>query len=245
MDWLTGIPAWFADPANWRGPTGVPNLLVQHLGYSAAALGIACLLALPLGVWLGHTGRGGVLAVQVSNVGRAVPTLAVLGLLLFVPGLGRSTQSALLAFTAFGLPPLLTNTYIGVREVDPGAVDAARGMGMSGAQVLRRVELPLAVPMIMNGVRQAAVQIVATVSIAAIFAFGGLGQIITRAAGDNGGLDLSEVLAGALLVAALALVVEYGLAWAGRRADPVGRARRRSLRHRDDPEGVVPAPAGV
>lgn len=245
MDWLTGIPAWFADPANWRGPTGVPRLLLTHLELSAAALGLACLLALPLGVWLGHTGRGGVLAAQVSAVARAVPTLAVLGILLFVPGLGRTTPSILIALTAFGLAPVLTNAHLGVREVDRAAVDAARGTGMTGAQVVWRVELPLATPLIMNGVRQAAVQIVATVSIAAIFGFGGLGQIITRATGDSGGLDLSEVLAGALLIAVLAILVEYGLAWVTRRADPVARARRRSLRHRDRAGGVAGAPAGV
>lgn len=229
MDWLTGIPAWFADPANWRGDAGVPTLFVQHLGYSAAALGLACLVALPVGVWLGHTGRGGVLAQQVGNAGRAVPVLALLGVLLLVPGFGRTWWTLILCFTLFAIPPVLTNAYTGLREVDRGAVDAARGMGMSEGEVLRRVELPLATPLIMNGVRQAAVQVVATTSIAAIFAFGGLGRIITRATG-SAGIDLSAALAGTLLIAAFALAVEYGLAWAGHRADPVARARRLARR---------------
>jgi osmoprotectant transport system permease protein len=243
MDWLTGIPAWFADPANWRGDTGVPHLFGQHLALSAASLGLALLIAAPLGLWLGHTGRGGVLAVQASNAGRAVPTLALLAVLLFIPGLGRTTASALIAFTAFGVPPILTNTFVGVREVDRGAVDAARGMGMTGWQVLRKVELPLATPLLMTGVRLAAVQIVATVSIAAVYAFGGLGRIITRATGANGGIDLSEALSGTLLIAALALVVEYGLAWVTRRADPVARAQQRTRRDAGR-RGPVPPSGG-
>ncbi|MGQ7295251.1 ABC transporter permease [Quadrisphaera sp. KR29] len=225
MDWLTGIPAWFADPANWRGEAGVPTLFVQHLGYSAAALGLACLVALPVGVWLGHTGRGGVLAQQVGNAGRAVPVLALLGILLLVPGFGRTWWTLVLCFTLFAVPPVLTNAYTGMREVDRGVVEAARGMGMSEGEVLRRVELPLATPLLMNGVRQAAVQVVATTSIAALFAFGGLGRIITRATG-SAGIDLSAALAGTLLIAAFALAVEFGLAWATRRSDPVDRARR-------------------
>ncbi|PWJ53299.1 osmoprotectant transport system permease protein [Quadrisphaera granulorum] len=229
MGWLTGIPAWFADPANWRGEAGVPTLFLQHLGYSAAALGLACLVALPVGVWLGHTGRGGVLAQQVGNAGRAVPVLALLGVLLLVPGFGRTWWTLILCLTLFAIPPILTNAYTGLREVDRGVVDAARGMGMSEGEVLRRVELPLATPLLMNGVRQAAVQVVATTSIAALFAFGGLGRIITRATG-SAGIDLSAALAGTLLIAAFALVVEYGLAWAGHRADPVARARRTAQR---------------
>jgi osmoprotectant transport system permease protein len=229
MGWFTGIFAWLADPANWRGEAGVPTLLLQHVGYSAAAVGLACLIALPVGVWLGHTGRGGVLAQQVGNVGRAVPVLAFLGVLLLVPGFGRSTQSLLVTFTAFALPAVLTNTYVGMRGVDRDAVDAARGMGMSGAQVLWRVELPLATPLLMNGVRLAAVQTVATVSVAAIFAFGGLGRIITRSLG-SAGIDLSEALAGTLLIAALALVTEYGLGALARRTDPVARARSLAAR---------------
>jgi osmoprotectant transport system permease protein len=229
---LLGVLEWFADPANWRGETGVPRLLVQHLGLTAASMGLACLVALPVALWLGHVGRGGVLAVQVGNTGRAVPTLAVLVILVLMPPpLGRSTLSALVAFTLFAVPPILTNTYVGMREVDRGAVDAARGMGMTGLQVLRRVELPLAAPLLMNGVRVAAVQVVATVSIAAIAAFGGLGRIITRATGDTGGLDLSQLIAGALVIAALAVAVDGLLALAGRAADPVARARR--VRRRD------------
>lgn len=228
MGWVGEVLAWLLDTGNWRGPVGVPTLLGQHLGLSAAALGLACLIGLPLAVWLGHIGRGGFLAIQVTNIGRAVPTLAVLILLVLAPPpLGRTTLSAVLAFTLFALPPVITNTYVGMREVDRGAVDAARGMGMSGAQVLWRVELPLAAPLILNGVRLAAVQVVATVSIAAIAAFGGLGRIVTRGYANR---NLGELVAGALLIALLALSVEVFFAWLTARVDPRARARRTSPR---------------
>ena len=228
MGWLADAAAWFADPANYRGPLGVPTLLVQHLGLTAAALGLACLVGLPLAVWLGHTGRGGVLAIQVSNIGRAVPTLAILVILvLSPPPFGRSTFSAVLAFTLFALPPIITNTYVGMRDVDRGAVDAAVGMGMSGWQVLSRVELPLAVPLVMNGVRLAATQLVATVSIAAIAAFGGLGRIVTRGFANQ---DVGQLVAGAVLIAALALLVDGVFAVLVDRIDPRRRARRGAQR---------------
>jgi osmoprotectant transport system permease protein len=224
MGWTADVLAWLADPENWRGPVGVPALLVQHVGLSAAALGLACLAGLPLAVWLGHVGRGGFLAIQVTNIGRAVPTLAVLVLLVLAPPpFGRNTLSAVLAFTLFALPPVITNTYVGMREVDRGVVDAARGMGMSGSQVLLRVELPLAAPLLMNGVRLAAVQVVATVSIAAIAAFGGLGRIVTRGYANR---DVGELVAGALLVALLALSVEVLFGWLTGRVDPQASARR-------------------
>ena len=162
MRWVADVVAWFRDGQHWQGPDGVPQRLLEHVGVSAAALGIACLLAIPLALWLGHVRRGGGLAVNVSNVARAVPTYAVLVLLVLAPEpFGLSTLSILVALIVFAIPPILTNTYLGVREVDPAAVDAARGMGMSGPQVLAKVELPLAVPLLMDGVRLAAVQVVA------------------------------------------------------------------------------------
>ena len=231
MGIVADVVAWFADGSHWSGRAGIPVLLGQHLALTAASLGIACALALPPALWLGHTGRGAVLSIQVGNVGRAVPTLALLSILLFIPPpFGRTTASALVAFTLFAIPVLLTNTYVGVREVDRAAVDAATGMGMSGAQVLRRVELPLATPALMNAVRQAAVQVVATVSIAAIFAFGGLGRIITRATGASGGFDVAQIIAGALVIAVLAIAVDLALAAVGRVVDPVGRVRSRGRR---------------
>ena len=225
MGWFGDVVAWFRDGSHWRGPDGVLQRLVEHVGVSAAALGIACLLSIPLALWLGHVRRGGGLAVNVSNVGRAVPTYAVLVLLVLAPEpFGLSTLSILVALVVFAIPPILTNTYLGVREVDPAAVDAARGMGMSGPQVLAKVELPLAVPLLMDGVRLAAVQVVATATIAALVAGGGLGQLITDGFGRQ---DQAEVVAGAICVLVLALTVEGSMALLQRRVNPLRSARGR------------------
>lgn len=227
MNWLGEVVAWFSDPANWQGEAGVPHRLLEHLGLSAAALGIACLLALPLALWLGHIGRGGALAVNITNIGRAVPTFAVLVLLALAPApFGLSTLSTLTALVLFAIPPIMTNTYVGVREVDRDIVEAARGVGMSGGQVLRKVEVPLATPLIMTGVRLAAVQVVATATIAALVAGGGLGRIITSGFARQ---DQAELVAGAVLVALLALAVEAVMEVASRTVDP-GRPARRARR---------------
>lgn len=226
MGWFTGAIAWLLDPANWQGPNGVAVRLVEHLGLTAASLGLACAIALPVALWLGHVGRGGALAINVSNVGRAVPTFALLAIFtLGPPPLGRSTFSIVLALTLFAIPPIITNTYVGVRGVDREVVEAATGMGMSGSQVLRRVELPLAVPLLMNGVRIAAVQIVATATIAALVAGGGLGRIITSGFTRQ---DQDQVVAGALLVGLMALVVELAFEYLQGRLDPVRSGRDRS-----------------
>jgi osmoprotectant transport system permease protein len=224
MGWFGSVVAWFQDSAHWQGPDGVLQRLVEHVGVSAAALGIACALAIPLALWLGHVHRGGSLAVGVSNIGRAVPTFAVLVLLVLAPDpFGLSTLSILTALVLFAIPPILTNTYIGVREVDPAAVDAARGMGMSGPQVLAQVELPLATSLLMDGVRLAAVQVIATATIAALVAGGGLGSIITEGFARQ---DQAEVVAGALCVLVLALSVEGLMALLQRRVNPLRPARR-------------------
>ena len=227
MGWLADVIAWFADPVHWQGENGVPARLIEHLWLSAASVAVAALLALPVALWLGHIGRGGVLAVNVSNIGRAVPTFAVLVILALAPSpFGLGTRSTLTALVLFAVPPLLTNTYVGVRSVDRGVVDAARGMGMSGWQVLRRVEWPLALPLVMTGIRLAAVQVVATATIAALVAGPGLGRIIASGYGNQ---DQAELVAGSLLVAALALAVEGILALVERRVRS-GRARSEPVR---------------
>lgn len=221
LQFLGQVGAWFADPENWQGPNGIPIRFVEHITMSAVSLTIACLIALPLGVWLGHTGRGGNLAINISNVGRAIPTFALLSLLALGP-LGLSTASTIVALVLFGIPPILTNTYVGMREVDRDVVEAAVGMGMGSRQVIRRVELPLGAGMIMGGIRLAAVQIVATATIAAMVAGGGLGRIITSGFARQ---DNAQVVAGAILVALLALVVELSFTWLQRAVDPVARIR--------------------
>jgi osmoprotectant transport system permease protein len=221
MGWLLDALAWLANGENWQGPDGVSARLWEHVWLTAATVTIACLVALPLAIWLGHTGRGGFVAVQVTNIGRAVPTFAVLTLLALAPSpFGLNTTSTLTALVLFALPPILTNAYVGMREVDPGAVDAARGMGMSGWEMVRRVELPLAVPLVMTGVRLAATQVVATATIAALVAGGGLGRIITAGFAAQ---DQAQLVAGAIVVALLALAVEVVMALIQRVSDPMRR----------------------
>ena len=222
MSAFSDVVDWFADPENWEGPGGVPARLVEHLGLTAAALGIACLIAVPLALWLGHLGRGGPLAVNLSNIGRAVPTFAVLVLLAIGP-LGFGPKATVTALVLFAVPPILTNGYVGMREVDRDVVEAARGVGLSPLQVVRTVELPLAVPLLLSGIRLAAVQVVATATIAALVAGGGLGSIILLGFGTQ---DQAAVVAGALLVAAFALATELLFLLLSRLLDPVARLRR-------------------
>lgn len=216
---MGGLIEWFSDPANWSGGAGVPARMLEHVWLSAAAVIVASALALPVAVWLGHIGRGGTLAINIGNVGRAVPTYAVLVLLTIGP-LGRGIPTTIVALVLFALPPLLTNAYVGIREVDADVRDSARGMGMNGWQLVRRVEIPLAMPMLMNGIRLATVQVVATATIAGLVGGPGLGRIITSGFANR---NQPQVLAGAILVALIALLVEVLLARLQKRTDPRGR----------------------
>ncbi|MFJ3086521.1 ABC transporter permease [Streptomyces sp. NPDC086838] len=216
MNTLTDAWSWLTTSAHWHGQDGIWTRLGQHLYLTVVCLLVSCLIALPVALFLGHIGKGGALAVNISNVGRAVPTFAVLVLLLLTP-LGRWGEGpTIVALVLFAVPPLLTNAYVGMREVDQDVVRAARGMGMTGRQLLLRVEMPLALPLILTGVRIAAVQLVATATIAALAGGGGLGRIIT--AGFNLA-STAQVVAGAVLVAAFALIVE-GLFEAAQRFAP-------------------------
>jgi osmoprotectant transport system permease protein len=219
---LGDVVAWLTDGSHWRGPNGVPTRTLEHLELSASALLVVCALALPLAFWLGHIGRGGTLAINITNVGRAVPVFAVLILLAIGP-VGLGVPATVIALVLFGLPPVLTNAYVGVREVDRDTVEAARAMGMTGWQVLRKVELPLSVPLVLNGVRLAAVQIVATATLGAFVLGGGLGRYINSGFARQ---DQAELVSGALLVATLALLIEGAFELLQRRLDPVRRAGR-------------------
>ena len=216
--------SWLTDSSHWQGPEGVPHRLAEHLAISGLSVGLACALALPVAVLLGHVRRGGALAVNVSNASRAVPTFGVLILLAVTP-VGFGNRAAVVALTLFAVPPLLTNAYIGVRDVDPEVREAARGMGMTGLQLLRRIELPLAVPLIAAGIRTAAVQVVATATLAAYVGGGGLGRFIADGLGRG---DMPMTAAGGVLVAVLALAVEVSLGAVQRLATP-GRQRRSTL----------------
>jgi osmoprotectant transport system permease protein len=223
MDFVANLLQWFADPAHWSGPGGIPARTLQHLGYSAVATLAAAAIALPLGMVLGHVGRYGNLAINVANIGRAIPTF---GLILIAFMLLRfSVVPVYIALIALAIPPILVNTYVGIREVDPEVRDAAVGTGMTGSQILWGVELPVALPLIMAGLRVSAVQVVATATLAAVVSFGGLGRYIIDglAKGVQGrARGLSEVVAGAILVAALAIATDLALGWLQRAATPKG-----------------------
>ncbi|MFK8911318.1 ABC transporter permease [Streptomyces sp. YS-3] len=216
---------WLTTASNWSGEDGAWHRLAEHAYVSGVSLLLACAIALPLALWLGHIGRGGALAVNISNVGRAVPVFAVLGLLMLTPLRKEGYAPTIIALVLFAVPPLLTNAYVGMREVDRSVVEAARGMGMSGGQLFARVELPLAYPLIMIGVRSAAVQVVATATIASMVGLGGLGRIITAGFATY---NTPQVVAGAILAALLALLVEGVLVLADRLFSPLRAVRGQS-----------------
>jgi osmoprotectant transport system permease protein len=213
--------------ANWTGDGGMLALLLQQLLLTVTALGLALAIGLPLALWLGHLGRGGFLAINVSNVGRAVPTFALLGLLVTFdfPGraelgpYGRAGLATLIALALFALPPIITNSYVAVREVPAEVKESARGMGMTGRQQFFRVELPLALPLVMSGIRLALVQVWATATIAALVAGPGLGRVITDGFFRT---NFGKGIAGAVVVAAVALVLELLAAAAQRAVTPAG-----------------------
>ncbi|MCZ4498636.1 MAG: yehY [Marmoricola sp.] len=225
---MNGVLDWFRDSENWHGPDGVPTLMGQHLLLTATAVLIAMAVGLPLSLWLGHRHRGGLLVINLTNIGRAVPIVALLSLFsLTVLGTGhlgpygRSGLATLVTLALFALPPIVTGAYTAVVEVDPDVVEAARGMGMSELEVLRRVELPLAAPLIVAGLRLAVVQVWATATIAALVAGPGLGNIITFGYANN---KTAVVVSGSLIVAVSAVLLELGFLGLQKVVDPRPRA---------------------
>jgi osmoprotectant transport system permease protein len=216
----------------------VVQRVLEHLEISAISLAIALLLALPVALWLAHAGKGSFIAINASNVGRALPSLALIAIA--VPWGGLNPQTVIFALVLLGIPPILTNAFVGVRQVDPEVVEAARGMGMRSWQVLRQVELPLATPVIMAGIRTASVQIIATATLGALVATGGLGTFITDGLAVS---DTASILTGALLVAILALLADAGFGALERATTPTGVKLERG---RGAPEpGPVTGPAVI
>jgi osmoprotectant transport system permease protein len=203
MNVVNVVIAWLTLPAQWSGPDGIPVRTLQHLWYSLLATALAAAIALPIGVYIGHTGRGAVFAVNLTNLGRAIPSLGIIILMFTVFGFG--VAPVLITLFALAIPPIVTNSYIGVRSVDPDVRQAAEGMGMRGRQVLWQVELPMAMPLIMAGIRTSAVQVVATATLAAFVGLGGLGRYLIDGLAQR---DIAEVVGGAILVAALSLLTE-------------------------------------
>lgn len=203
MSFLQDILVWFNDPLNWRGANGVPNRLFEHLVLTLSALAISCLIALPAGVLLGRSQRKGSVAINVANIGRAIPSFAVIAL--GVIWLGIGFRPALIAMVLLAVPPIFTLTFTAVREVDPATVDAARGMGMTEGRLLRRVQLPIARPLMLSGIRLSTAAIIATATLAALVGWGGLGRYIIDGFSTR---DFVEVSVGVILVAALVLLSE-------------------------------------
>jgi osmoprotectant transport system permease protein len=198
-----GVLDWLARPENWSGSGSIPARFSEHLVYSGIALALATLIALPFGLWTGHTGRFGFLVASIANAARAMPTVGVLVLVFALVGIGFTP--ALVALVALAVPPILVNAHEGVRSVDPTVPAAAKGMGMRGTQVLLRVELPVALPAVLLGLRTAAIQIVSTATIAAYVSLGGLGRFIFDGMSRR---EFDMVAGGALLVALLAIATE-------------------------------------
>jgi osmoprotectant transport system permease protein len=224
MDLFSETAAWLTDPTNWSGASGIPTRLVEHLAVSFAALLLAVAIALPIGLFVGHTRRGASLAVNVANLGRALPTLALITIFLPVtvlvdPQLGFKVYPTLLALVVLGLPPILVNTYVGVSGVDADLVEAGRGMGLRETEILRRVEIPVAIPVIAGGVRSAASQIVATATLGAIFGGVGLGRYLVEGIAQN---DNGMIFGGVTLVAVLSLATETVFALVQRRITSPG-----------------------
>jgi osmoprotectant transport system permease protein len=195
------------DPYNWTRPGGILDLIAEHMVISGLAVLGALLIALPAGIFLGTTNRGGGAVVVVSNVSRAIPTLALLTLFAVSP-IGFGNKATTIALAVFAIPPILTNTYVGFRGVDADVREAARAMGMSRGAVIGRVDLPLALPLVMTGVRTAAVQVVATAGLAALVGGGGLGRLVNLGFGQQ---DYGLIIAGAILFALLAMLTEAAL----------------------------------
>ena len=216
---------WFTQPAQWSGPDGIPNRVGEHLYYSGLALLIAAVIAVPIGLLIGHTGRAGFLVVNSGNAARALPTLGLVGLAVVVFGIGL--VPTLVPLVALAIPPILVNTYEGIRQVDADLRDAAQCMGMTGREVLFRVEFPIALPLILLGLRTAAIQIVATATIAAYVGLGGLGRYIFDGLARR---EYEVMVGGAVLAVLLALLTEAAFALLARLTVAPGVRHRATTR---------------
>ena len=216
MEFVSQVVSWVADPAHWAGRDGIPIRVLEHVQLSGLSVLIAAALALPAGLLVGHTGRGALAVISIANVGRALPSIAILSLALIftIRYVGLGFWPTVIALVFLAVPPIVSNTYVGVREVDTDLVEAARGLGMREREILARIEVPIAMPVILAGIRTAAVQVVATATLGAIVASGGLGRYLIDGIATR---DDVRIFVGALLVALLAIATELAFGALSRR----------------------------
>jgi len=246
---MNEVIAFFMDPANWEGSRGIPSRLVEHLAVSGLAIVVATAIGLPIGLYIGHTGRGANLAINLANIGRAVPSYAVMVMILplavaAAPVFGYSARQGLnfvpivVAMTLLAIPPVLVGAYAGLRSVDRDLIEAARGMGLRERQILTQTEMPIASPIIVGGFRTATLQVIATATIGAILSGGGLGRFIVDGM-SQGRSGSASIFAGAILVTVLAVGVDALLSLVQRRLTPRGLTEEGPAAPTPDPTDVV------
>ena len=222
---------YLLQPQSWDGSDGITQLLLQHLFYTAVSVAVAAVIAIPLGILIGHTGRGSFLVIGTSNAARAIPSLGLLVLVVLL--LGTGSFPIILVLAVLAIPSILTATTAGIEGADPDAVYSARALGMSGGQVISQVEWPLALPLVISGLRSATLQVVATATVAAYAAGGGLGQLLIAGQRSN---DYGQTFAGAVMVALLAIVLDVVLGGLGLLVSRRTRPKRKIV------AGTVPVP---
>jgi osmoprotectant transport system permease protein len=232
MSLVTETIAWLVDPAHWGGNQGIAFRLLEHAAFSAISLALATAIAVPAGIWIGHTGRYASLGSNLANLGRALPSLAVIGIVLPItaaidPQAGFKVYPTLVAMVVLAVPPILVNCQAGIAGVDRDLVEAARAMGMTERQIVRRIELPLATAPILAGLRSASVQVVATATLGAFFGGGGLGRFLVEGIAQR---DDGMTFGGVVLVGVLALTVEGGFVLLQRVIRSPGLARMEGAR---------------
>jgi osmoprotectant transport system permease protein len=238
---------WLTDGSHWSGFDGIPVRVWEHVYLSAVSMLMASLIALPAGLYIGHTRRFQLLGVTIANVGRAVPSFGILVIAYVIvlnvkPALAFGFTPTMVALVFLAIPPILTNTYVGIQQVDPDTVEAARGMGMSGWQILRSLEIPLATPLVMAGLRTSSVTVVATATLSALIGGGTLGRYIVDGIAQQ---DIPKTIAGSLLVAFLAILTEISLAGVERLVSPRMTSGRRNLSGRAPSPGALVATVGT
>ena len=227
---------WLTDPANWQGAAGIPTRIVEHLGYTGLTLAISLAIAVPIGLYVGHTGRGRVIVVSMAGMLRALPTLGIMTLFALIATSTLSLMPAIWSLVLLAVPPILTGVYAGISAVDRDLVDSARAMGMREAQLLFGVEVPNGLPVMLGGLRSAVLQVVSTVAVVAFISLGGLGRFIIDGLAVQ---DYGQVLGGAVVIAVVAIALDGILALLQRTVVSPGLRKGKSTREQQPTEAAV------